>query len=484
MVGKALIELYNIRLEEQAKTITELHQTINNLNSTIDKLNQTIKELTEKVGKNSRNSSKPPSSDGLNKPSPKSLRKPSGKKAGGQPDHPGTNLIVEKESDEIVQHEPSACSNCYRLSSCKKIFKIGETRKVIDAVVEVNITEHQSLICNCSRYGIQQKGEFPPEVKAVVQYGQNLQALAIAMNTMGAVSLNRTHEILSGVFSIPLSTGTISNIVSNCANALDGINEDIRQKLIQAEVINCDETGTRVDGKTVWVHNASNSRYTYLSIDEKRGQEGMDSGMVLPEFTGIAVHDCWAPYWKYPNFLHALCNAHLLRELTGIEENYPQQRWATEFKHLLLEMKRQKEHAVDKGNLQLTNELYQEFDHWYDEIIAHVYAENPYVKSIDKKRGRKKKGKNLALIERLALHKKSIFMFINRFIISFDNNQAERDIRMIKVKTKVSGCFRSFDGARDYLKIMSYVGTAKKHGFSAFEAIQQAVFGNSSSIFA
>jgi transposase len=484
MVGKALIEVYNIRLEEQSKTITELQQTIDSLNKTINGLNQTIKELSEKLGKNSRNSSKPPSSDGLIKPSPKSLRKRSGKKAGGQVGHPGTNLVTIKEPDEIVPHTPSACCNCYRLRSCKKIFKIGETRRIIDAVVEVKIIEHQSLLCNCPRYGIQQKGDFPPEIKAVVQYGRNLQALAVAMNTMGAVSVNRTHEILSGVFGIPLSTGTISNIVSNCAHTLDGINEDIRHKLIQAEVINCDETGTRVDGKTAWVHNASNSHYTYLTIDEKRGQEGMDSGMVLPDFKGITVHDCWAPYWKYPNIQHALCNVHLLRELTGIEENYPKHRWATEFKHLLLEMKRQKEHAVDKGKMQLTDELYKEFDHWYEEIITHAYAENPYEKTTDKKRGRKKKGKNLALIERLALHKKSICMFIHQFKIPFDNNQAERDIRMIKVKTKVSGCFRSLEGAKDYLKIMSYVGTAKKHGFSAFEAIQQAISGNSNFIFA
>jgi transposase len=350
-------------------------------------------------------------------------------------------------------------------------------------VVEVKITEHQAFVLECPRYGVQQKGEFPPDIKAVVQYGENLQALAVALNTMGAVSVNRTHEILSGVFGIPISTGTISNMVSNCAGILEGTVEDIRRELVKTDVINCDETGTRVDGRTVWVHNASNSQYTYLSIDEKRGQEGMDSGMVLPQFKGIVVHDCWAPYWKYRDFLHSLCNAHLLRELTEIEENYPEQRWATEFKHLLLEMKRQKEHAVDKGKIRLTDELYKEFDQWYDEIITHAYMKNPIKKTLSKKRGRQKKGKVLALIERLALHKKSICMFIYKFIVPFDNNQAERDIRMIKVKSKVSGCFRSFDGARSYLKIMSYIGTAKKYGISAFEAIQQAISGNPNFIF-
>jgi transposase len=482
-MGKVLTELYRIQFEEQSKTILELRQTIDNLNKTIDGLNQTIKELTEKLNKNSRNSSKPPSSDGLNKPSPKSLRKPSGKKAGGQPNHPGNNLVTMAEPDEIIQYMPSACSTCYHRETCKDLLKIGETRKVIDAIIEVKVTEHQALVLECPRYGMQQKGEFPSDIKAVVQYGENLQALAVALNTIGAVSVNRTHEILSGVFGIPLSTGTISNMVNHCAHTLNEIDENIRMKLTEADVLNCDETGTRVDGNTVWVHNASNSHYTSLTIHDKRGQEGMDNGKVLPEFNGIVVHDCWAPYWKYSHFLHALCNAHLLRELTAVEENYPEQRWPTEFIHLLLEMKRQKEHAVDKGKIQLTKELYHEFNERYNEIIAHAYAENPYVETKDKKRGRKKKGKTLALIERLSLHKKSICMFIHKFVVPFDNNQAERDIRMIKVKTKVSGCFRSNEGASNYLKIMSYVGTAKKHGYSAFKAIQQAISGNPSFIF-
>ena len=483
-MGKALAELYKILLKEQTETNAELRQIISNLNKTIDELNQTIKNLTEKLNKNSRNSSKPPSSDGLNKPSPKSLRKSSGKKVGGQPNHPGVNLMTLADPDVIIQHMSSTCSNCYRQRDCKDNLKIGETRKVIDAVVEVKITEHQALVLECPRYGIQQKGDFPPDINAVVQYGKNLQALTIALDTIGAVSMNRTHEILSGIFNIPLSTGTINNMVNNCANTLDEINENIRLKLTEVEVINCDETGTRVDGQTVWVHNVSNSQYTHLTISDKRGQEGMDSGRVLSEFGGIIIHDCWAPYWKYTDSQHALCNVHLLRELTGIEENYPQQRWATDFKHLLLEMKRQKEHAVAKGKTQLDKELYQEFDLRYDKIIANAYSKNPLIKTEVRKRGRKKKGKNLALIERLALYKKSICMFIYNFVVPYDNNQAERDIRMIKIKTKVSGCFRSFDGARNYLKIMSYVGTAKKHGFNAFEAIQQAISGNPGFIYA
>jgi len=480
-----LIEYLIQKLKEQLENNAELHliikglnETINGLNQTISELNEKIKELTVKLGMNSRNSGKPPSSDGLNKPSPKSLRKPSGKKKGGQFGHPGVHLNTIAEPDEIILHMPAACRGCPKHDTCKSHAHIGETRQVIDAVVTVKVTAHQSLVVNCPMNGIKQKGDFPPDIKATVQYGENLQALAVAMNTIGAVSVNRTHEILSGVFSIPISTGTINNMVSNCANGLEGIVELIRQEMAASEVGNFDETGTRVDGKTVWVHNASNSKYTHLTINTNRGKAGMEAAKVLPEFKGIAVHDCWAPYWKYPFISHALCNVHLLRELIGIEENHPEQSWTTDFKKLLLEMKKAKEHAIEIGKWELTEELLEEFDQRYDKIIAEAYAKNPFEETKEKKRGRKKKGKILSLIERLEVYKASVCLFMKNFAVPFDNNQAERDQRMIKTKTKVSGCFRSFAGAQNYLKIMSFAGTVKKHGFSSYEAIRQAISGN------
>ena len=465
-----LIEMLQKKVQEQAEMIEGLLRII-------DGLNQTIKDLTEKLGKNSRNSSKPPSSDGLNKPSPKSLRKPSGKKSGGQTGHPGKTLGIMAEPDETVQHMPSVCHGCPCRNTCLNRACIGETRQVIDAVTTVNVTAHQILVLDCPMRGIQHRGEFPDTIKATVQYGENLQALAVALNTIGAVSVNRTHEIISGVFGIPLSTGSISNMVGRCADSLTETVERIRQELTSSGVINVDETGTRVDGKTIWVHNASNPQYTHLTINAKRGQEGMDAGRVLPDFLGIAVHDCWAPYWKYSRILHALCCAHLLRELAGVEEHHPEQKWAADFKKLLLEMKNAKDLAVDNGKEKLSEDSLQEFDRKYDQIIAQAYLENPLPEITEKKRGRKKKGKILALIERLDSLKASVCLFIHNFSVPFDNNQAERDIRMIKTKTKVSGCFRSLVGAQNYLKIMSYVGTAKKHGISAYEAIRQAVLG-------
>jgi len=468
------------------RTVDESHLTIKGLNETIDELNLTIKALTEKLGMNSRNSSKPPSTDGFDKPSPKSLKQPSGKKPGGQAGHSGSHLSITTEPDEIVLHAPSACLNCPRYDICLSRACIGETRQVIDAVVTVNVTAHQSLVLNCPLDGVQRKGEFPDDVKATVQYGGNLQTLVVALNTIGAVSVKRTHEILSSVFSIPLSTGTVSNMVSRCANGLTGIIEVIRRKMGVSGIGHFDETGTRVDGKTMWVHNASNLDYTHLTISEKRGQDGMIAAGVLPIFAGIGVHDCWGPYWKFKSILHALCCAHLLRELIGVVDNHPAQIWATAFIELLLDMKAAKEKAIELGYGNLSALQLNFFDTLYDQIIAIGYQENPIPEPEPekKKRGRVKKGKVRALLERLDNYKASVCLFAHNFAVPFDNNLAERDQRMVKTKTKVSGCFRSVDGARDYLKIMSYVGTAKKQGFSPYEAIRQAVLGTPEFIFA
>jgi transposase len=470
-----LIEILQLTIREQSETITELQRIMLGMT-------QTIKELNERLGMNSKNSSKPPSSDGLSKPTPKSLSKPSGKKPGGQQGHSGSHLKITAQPDEIIPHAPAVCRSCPNYDACVNSAGAGETRSVIDAVVTTKVIAHQALVIACPLSGVSLKGKFPEDIKATVQYGENLQALTVALNTVGAVSVNRTHEILSGVFAIPLSTGTISNMVSRCANGLTGIVELIRQKVIASPIAHFDETGTRVDGKTNWVHSASNSEYTHLTINANRGKDGMDAGRVLPYFSGKAVHDCWAPYWKYPRILlHVLCCAHLLRELIAAQERHQDHQWAENLIKLLLEMKDAKERAISIGEDKLSEEKLRKFDMKYDEFIKQGYAENPMPpENVDagKRRGRKKKGKTLALIERLDIHRASVCLFAHDFSVPFDNNLAERDIRMVKTKTKVSGCFRSLDGAESYLKIMSYVGTVKKHGFSAYEAIRQAISGN------
>ena len=471
------VEEMNTQLQMQVNalnaSLNSLQQSFDAQTALITQLNQTIQELREQLNKNSKNSSKPPSSDGFKKPAPKSLRKPSGKKVGGQEGHQGTYLSVISDPDEIVKHMPSACEGCPHYKMCKGTACVAEKRHVIDAVVTVNVVEHQLLeIPICMLHGDTRKGSFPNDVKATVQYGENLQALSVALNTVGAVSVKRTHEILSGVFNIPLATGIISNMVKRCADAVSETVNRIKQKVADSSLGHFDETGTRVDKKLWWVHDASNCEFTYLDISPKRGYLGMEQCGVLPLFHGIAMHDCWASYWSYEDCQHAVCCAHLLRELTGIAENHPEQKWASAFIGLLIKMKKVKDKAVEAGKETLS---YYKFDKRYDELIKQAREKNPLPVTAEKKRGRKKKGKILALVERFDNYKASVCLFIHNFMVPFDNNQAERDLRMIKVKTKVSGCFRSEEGARDYLKIMSYVGTAHKQGHNAYDAIRKAI---------
>ena len=466
--------------EEQSARIAEL-------SAEIASLNQTIRELKEQINKNSKNSSKPPSSDGLKKPAVnknKSLRESSGKKQGAQEGHDGVHLSVISDPDHIENHMHSDCTGCPHRAECLSKACIKETRHEVDAVVTVDVTAHNAIeVRECPLHGGVKTGSFPENIKATVQYGKNLQAMVVAFNIVGAVSINRTHEILSSVFNIPLATGTIKNMVTRCAESLKDTYERIRLKMIMLGLIHCDETGSRVDGKTCWVHVASDQDYTYLTINQKRGQIGMDAADVLPHARGIIVHDCWGSYWKYQDVTHAICCAHLLRELNGVIENHPEQTWAVRFKKLLLDMKKVRDKALLSDKDEVSYYHRHKFDMEYDAIIKTAYEENPLPETPAKKRGRKKKSKVLNLICRLENYKESVCLFIKNLCVPFDNNQAERDLRMVKVKTKVSGCFRSEEGAQEYLTIMSYIGSARKHGINAFTAIREALNGNPDIIF-
>ena len=475
----------NALLLKQNENLTA---SVAELTDTVDKLKQTIEELREQLNKNSRNSSKPPSSDGLGKPTVKkdrSLREASGKKQGAQEGHEGVCLSIISNPDHTENHMHSDCEGCPYHDACLEKACIKETRHEIDAVVTVDVTAHNLFsVPECPLHGGSRTGHFPADIKAAVQYGKNLQAMVVAFNTVGAVSINRTHEILSSVFNIPLATGTIKNMVTRCADSLKGTHEKIRLKMTTRGLIHCDETGTRVDGKTWWVHNASDRDYTYLTINKKRGRIGMDEAGVLPHARGIIVHDCWGSYWQYPDVTHAICCAHLLRELNGVIENHPEQTWAPKFRRLLLDMKKSRDEAVQEHRDELSSQQLSKFDTEYDDIIKTAYEENPLPETSAKKRGRKKKSKVLNLICRLDNYKVSVCMFIKNLCVPFDNNQAERDLRMVKVKTKVSGCFRSEEGAQEYLTIMSYIGCANKHHINAFTAIREALNGNPDIIFA
>lgn len=471
------------KIDELTAIITEQNQQIIVLTDKIKSLEQENAVLKERLNKNSKNSSKPPSSDGLNKPNPKSLRKPSGKRQGAQEGHQGSGFSITKAPDEIIQHIPLKCIGCSKNGKCISC-GIADTRYEVDIRVDTKVTAHQALSFVCPiENGKVLTGGFPVAITGTMQYGENLKALAVSLNTVGMIGIKRTHDILSAIFGVPISTGTIHSMVKSCAEKLVDTVAQIRTAVASLLLVHFDETGTRVDKKTFWVHNASNENFTYLTVEEKRGTIGMDSSGVLPDFQGIAVHDCWKSYWSYTAVTHAICCAHLLRELTGVSENHPEQMWSDKMKKLLLRMKHVRDKAVGSQNKTLSYYYLHSFDTEYDSIIAEAREQNPIKQKQPGKRGRQPKGKLRALVERLAEYKDGVCLFTRNFIVPFDNNQAERDVRMVKVKTKVSGCFRTKEGADAFATIMSYIGTANKHGFNSFLAIKNALSGHSNFIF-
>ena len=392
-------------------------------------------------------------------------------------------MSIPHEPDETKKHFPEQCKACPNLAKCLEngsVFSCAEKRYTVDVVVSTKVTEHQSIKANiCPRGKEVKNGIFPEGVKAYVQYGDSVSVLVGLLSTYGAMSAMRIHVLVGSLLGASLSTGTVKSMVSKCAEKVGKVLKKIRKLIAAGAVVCFDETGIRVNGKLYWVHNSSTPYYTYQTLHRKRGKKGIDDNGVLLLFGGIAMHDCWSPYWKYKGVIHAICNAHLLRELTAIEELEPDHTWAKDFKALLRAMKKARDRAVARGQAKLSYYLLQKFSKEYDRIMEVADKERPEPPDPPiKKKGRKKRGKERALLERLTLLKDAVCLFIHNFKVPFDNNQAERDVRNVKTKGKVSGCFRSEQGGQDYLDVMSYLGTGMKHGVTAFDALTAAFAGN------
>ena len=458
----------------------EKEEIISILFAIIQQQAEKIAELEARLNQNSKNSSKPPSTDGFNRP-PKSLRKPSGKKAGGQRGHEGSGLELTRDPNSYVQHEPKECANCPMAAACCADRTVCETRYEIDIDINTTTTAHQAMQMECPLTAQTLTGCFPVGINSTMQYGVNLEALVVSLNTVGMVSISRTHEILSGVFGIPISTGTIVSMVSGCAESVTDTVKDIKDTITEESLLNLDETGVRIDKKTFWAHSASTEDMTYIEVHQERGMAAMERIGILLAFIGTAIHDCWAPYFRFDNIRHGLCNAHLLRELIAVLEN-TKQAWAQALIDLLLEMKQLKEKLISEKRDRASPYCQKKFSLAFDRILAEALALNPVPKRDPSKKGRPKRGKTGALVDRLILHKDKYLLFFTDFSIPFDNNLAERSFRMFKVKQKVSGCFRTLEGARDFAAIMSYTGTARKRGIPAFQAIKDALLGNPFSV--
>jgi transposase len=434
-----------------------------------------IAELEAQLGKNSRNSSKPPSSDGLVKPAPKSLRGKSGRRAGGQSGHRGQTLAQVKRPDSWERHEPERCCGC--AAGLAGAPEVGvEVRQVFDIPpIVVKVREHRLVKrrCGCGKVTT---GQAPAGVEAPVQYGPNVAAIVVYLYVGQFLSKARTAKALAELFGTPISSGTVAKMTERAAAGLCEFTEQVRDALTSAQLAHFDETGFRVQGALRWVHSASTGKYVLITVHDKRGVAAMDAAGVLPYFTGIAVHDGWAPYDTYTAATHARCNAHLLRELQAvIDQTGPdgdEWCWAGQAADALRTMKHQVDAALahdgtlnslDQAKLAAAQHAYRS--------AAHLGAKQTAGRADNLEKDHN------ALARRLLDRQHDHLRFTTDPRIPFDNNPAEREIRMIKVRQKVSGCLRTLTGAQQFCTIRSYLATTTKNGITFMHALTQLAEG-------
>jgi transposase len=423
-------------------------------------------ELRRRLGQSSANSSRPPSSDSpFGKPSPKSLRGKSGRKPGGQQGHPGSTLTQVADPDERLRHEPGRCAGCGAdLASAPRVGL--ERRQVFDLPpMRVRVTEHQLITRHCV-CGVTTCGQAPAGVSAPVQYGPRITAIVIYLYVGQFLSKKRTATALAELFGTAVGEGTVAAMTARAADALAGFCDVVRGRIADAQVAGFDETGLRVAGSLHWVHCARTDKYTLITCHQKRGRAGIDDAGILGRFRGVAVHDAWAPYDTYLDAAHQLCCAHALRELAAIAETTPagQWCWATQASNALVAMQRLVTQATIADADTIGPDALAEQTHRYLSA-AQIGVTRTEARANPAMR------REHALARRLLDRRNDYLRFTRDRRIPADNNGSERDIRMIKLRQKISGCLRTLLGAQQFCAIRSYLSTAAKHGHQLFDAL-------------
>ena len=439
----------------------------------IELLRAEVAELRRQLGQNSRNSSKPSASDSpFAKPALKSLRRRSGRKPGGQPGHPGSTLALVDSPNERLRHDPVRCSGCG--ADLAGAPQVGvERRQVFDLPpMMVRVIEHQLIARRCG-CGATTCGVAPDGVTAPVQYGPRITAIILYLYVGQFLSKKRTAQALAELFGTPVSDATVATMTRRAAEGLDEFLDQVTDRIAEAEVAGFDETGLRVQGKLHWVHCARTDKYTLITCHAKRGREGIDDAGVLGRFRGVAVHDAWAPYDTYLEVSHQLCCAHALRELQGVIDATPSDThwcWASQTADALVNMQQLVSKAIAAGadtvEAQALDQQVQRYRSAVQIGLTQTAARSDPVMT-----------KHHALARRLRDRQDDYLRFTRNWRIPADNNGSERDIRMIKLRQKVSGCLRTLTGAKHFCAIRSYLSTAAKHSKHFFEVLVMLTHG-------
>jgi transposase len=477
------IEGLSQQLDASDKRIERLQEELRQQRYLNSQLSRRISELEGQLSapvKDSHNSSRPPSSDAVTQKRTKSLRHPSGRKVGGQPGHAGHTLRMTGSPSTVISHSPDSCQHCHASLTAGDMVKV-ERRQVIDLPeIKLQITEHRAEVRRCPKCGGRTKAQFPVDVRARVRYGPKLRARAVYLLQYQLLPYERSCELLKDWFGYRPSAATLERSVKECSNNLIRAEAQIKGAIKRARVIHVDETGLRVGGRGQYAHVASTERLTSYSQNEHRGRVAIEQIAILPKYRGTCVHDGWASYYQWGQMKHSLCCAHLLREMTYLSEASQQHKqWAEPMKRLLLEVKEAVEQKRAGGGKRLPVEQEKEYARRYDELCEQGWQTNAGVQARagpEAMNQVERQGRNL--LYRLRLRREEVLRFMREFQVPFDNNQAERDLRMIKLQQKVSGCFRTGPGARNFCRIRSYLSTMRKRGEPLLERIEQALAGH------
>jgi len=447
-------------IEELQALVIELLERIDKLEKENRELKAENEELKFRLRSNSKNSSKPPSSDGYQR-KPAFPRKSKGKK-GGQAKHKGSTLHQVSTPDEEIKCLPDQCTCGH--SFCGHEIELTEKRQVFDLPQpKLRITEYQIYKAKCPVCGKTNRGAAPEGVKAPVQYGNGVKSFIVILNVHYKIPYKKVRQLFNDLFGYPINESTIISASEKCFTELETTEEVIKSIISSGKVTHADETGLRIEGRLQWLHTASSNLFTYLFVHKKRGKEAIESEKsILPNLRGWLVHDAWSSYFGLNNYQHALCGAHILRELQGLMD-LGQSKWAKTFKSFLMNVyempfaQRLKYKANIRSRYKLICELGEKIE--------------PPPKKEPGKRGRPKRTKGRNLVERLIKYQDAVLAFAFNDEVPFTNNLAERDIRPTKIKQKVSNSFRSFKGAEYYARIEGFISTARKNNKNIFNEI-------------